>query len=79
MVLRALQGFTILCNRTVLTSNSKSAIQGYLHLNPVLVLSILFGVSKAMCDIPILVIALFGVVSYLYLKRKDRIRLVFFF
>jgi hypothetical protein len=50
----------------------------YLHLNPHLVLSILTGVSKAMYGIPVLIIAIFGVILYLYLRRNDRSRLVFF-
>ena len=51
---------------------------GYFHLNPVLVLSTLIGISKAMYGIPVLIIAIFGIVSYIYITRKDHRRLVFF-
>jgi len=51
---------------------------GYLQSHPLLALSILIGVSKSMYGLPILTIAFLGIVSYLYIARKDHKRLVFF-
>ena len=44
----------------------------HLHMNPILSLSIIFDVAKAMYGLPMLIISIFGIIAYFYMNIKKK-------